>query len=256
MRRMNSFCACALLAVLFSVSVCAAQTLDVADETAPRVLPTANELETPAAPAIHLNFIDQKLALSLAVDTQSQIEAAEFALKSISNEALRRHVAARLEQQRAFAQRLDALTDGRAKQAIVDALAEIEADKAAAKPRAVSFRPAALQRYATALLVRVRLEILQQCETIVQGELAGKSAAEFDRCFLRNDVLRQLQMLATLKVFEAQASGDFAQVIHEAWLTARQHYDHAKGLLVQLETEPLAGAAAPSVPLVEGNAAR
>jgi hypothetical protein len=252
MRRFPIVCAAASFAGLFSASVCTAQTGDF-DESPTRS--TVSEVKAvvaiPAEPPVSLNFVDQKLALSLAVDTHSQIETAEFALKSIGNEALRRLMTSRLADHRALAERLDSLTEGRAKRAIVDALREMEADKAAKTPRAMSFRPMALQKFATSLLVRVRLEILQEYGGAVQAELAGKSANEFDRQFLRGDVLRQMQMLATLKVFESQASPDFAGVIHAAWSTANEQYEHSKGLLAQLETAPLVEAKAVVAPLAE-----
>jgi hypothetical protein len=255
MRRFPTLCAGASLAVLFA-GVCAAQSGDF-DAPADNATPAGQLSETLApAPQVHLNFIDQKLALSLAVDTQSQIETAEFALKSASNDELRRLITSRLESQRAFAEQLDQLTDGRSKQALVDALGEIEADKTSNVPRAKSFRPLALQRYATSLLVRVRLEILQEYDTALRCELVGKDAGEFDRHFLRSDMLRQLQLLATLKVFQSQASPDFAQVIHKLWSTANEQYALAKGLLLQLETAPLAETTTVAGPLAGSDAAR
>lgn len=259
MRRIPPTCAAALLAVLLPAGVCTAQTADSDDPSTTSATPPANpSAETRPAAEVHLNFIDKKLALSLAVDTQWQIDTAEYALKSVSDESLRRLMTSRLEDQRAFAEQLDRLTDGDAKRALASALREIEEDKTTDKPRAMSFRPLALQRYATALLVRVRLEILQQYDDAVRHELATKSSAEFDRYFLRTDLLRQLQTLATLKVFEFQASPDFAQVIHQAWSTTKERYETAKGLLRQLETAPLAETAPAAVagPLAGSDGAR
>ena len=192
-----------------------------------------------AVPEVHLNLIDHKLALSLAVDTEAQIETAELALKAIVDDALWQFVTVRLEGQRDFAAELEKLTDGRTRAALVRARREIEADKAPDKLRKKGFRLLSI-RSATAMLARIQLEILQEYAAMQRAERAAKSAQEFDRHFLRCDVLHQMQALATLKVFESQASADFALVIHQAWIKAKGHFDNARQLLLQLETAPLA----------------
>jgi hypothetical protein len=206
---------------------------------------------------VHLNLIDQKLALSLAVDMQAGIVAGELALRSIASDPLRQLTNSRLDDQRTFAQQLDALTSGKAKQALEDALREIEEDKVSQKPRAISFRPAALQKYATSLLVRVRLEILQESDALLWSDLAGKTGEEFERRYLQTEILRQMTLLSTLKVFEAQASDDFAQVIHQAWTMTKDHYERARALLLQLETASLADATVPLIaPVGDGAGGR
>jgi predicted outer membrane protein len=252
MRRTLSSCAVGTLTALVVASTTFAQTPETGAADSPTRQTAAVELPAPPAPQVHLNLIDQKLALSLAVDMQAGIVAGELALKSLTSDSMRQLTSARLDDQRAFAERLDTLTAGKARQALEDAIREIEEDKTASKPRAISFRPAALQKYATSLLVRVRLEILQETDALMWGDLAGKSGAEFERRYLQNEVLRQVTLLSTLKVFESQASPDFAQVIHQAWTMTKQHCDQARALLVQLETAPLADTVVPvASPLTE-----
>jgi predicted outer membrane protein len=195
-----------------------------------------------AAPEVHLNLIDQKLALSLAVDTQWQIEMAEFALKSIANDALRRLVTVRLEGQRDFAAQLNTLTGGRAESTLAQARREIEKDRAPDNVPDKTFRLLSI-RSATAMLARIRVEILQEYAAMQRDELAAKSTDKFDLHYLRYDLLNQMQVLSTLQVFEHQASADFAQVIHRTWARAHEQFELANQLLVQLETAPLAGVA-------------
>jgi hypothetical protein len=198
--------------------------------------------EAGAAPEVHLNLIDQKLALSLAVDTQGQIEMAEFALKSIANDALRRLVTVRLEGQRDFAAELNMLTGGRAESTLAQARREIEKDRAPDNVPDKRFRLLSI-RSATAMLARIRVEILQEYAAMQRDELAAKSGEQFDRNYLQRDLLNQMQVLATLRVFEHQASADFAQVIHRTWARAHEQFELANQLLLQLETAPLAGVA-------------
>jgi hypothetical protein len=203
-------------------------------------------LAAPAAPAeTHLNLIDHRLALSLAVDADAQIEMAEYALKITANEELRRLLTERLEAQRAFAAELDTLTGGRAKAGILRAKREIEDAKSA--PGGPSFKALSLAN-ATALLARIRLEILQEYAELQRCELAARNSNDFDRTFLRCDILNQMQMLATLKVFEGQASRDFAQVIHRAGSTTKDHLERARGVLERFEAAALA-ASTPAAPV-------
>lgn len=252
------------LVLLMPASLGVAQTPDsqapAADEQrTAATLPTASTGPTndqaPGSPAVEkvsLNIIDQKLALSLAVDTWAQIETGDRALTTVRDEALKHVIAARVESLRSFASQLDTLTEGRTGQAIAQAVREIEQDAKSEKTRAVAFRPLALNRNATAMIVRIRLEILQQYTLLVDAELNAKSGDEFDKHYLRGEMLHQMQMLAMLQVFEAQASPDFGAVIHEAVLAAKDHLGKSRQTLVQLETLPLAGTL--SAPLSESSA--
>jgi predicted outer membrane protein len=194
-----------------------------------------------ASAKVSLNIIDQKLALSLAVDAWAQIETGELALKTVRNEPLKRVIAARVESLRAFYTLLNEVTGGRTGEAVAQAVREIEQDAKGAKARTVNFRPLALNRNATAMIVRIRLEILQQYTDLVQADLDGKSGEEFDKHYLRGELLHQMQLLAMLQVFESQASPDFGAVIHDAVVSAQDHLSKSRQTLVQMETLPLAG---------------
>jgi len=207
------------------------------------------EIVATPTPIVSLNIIDQKLALSLAVDTWGQIAANERALESATSEPLRSLILRRLETQRAFATLLDSLTGGRTTLAIEDARREIAADAANTKTKVVHFRPLALHKNATAMMVRIRMEILEAYLAEVQSGLASKTADEFDRHFLRGDVLHQMQLLAMLEVFERQASADFAGVLKQEIEAAREHLTRSRQTLLQLETAPLAGAPTTAVTL-------
>ncbi|REK15716.1 MAG: hypothetical protein DWQ37_07805 [Planctomycetota bacterium] len=194
-------------------------------------------------PEVHLNLIDKKLALSMAVDAWGQIEMGEFGLSSVGSEAVRQLLNDRMEVQRALAVRLEKLTHGDAKEAVERALREIAQDRTASNssPR---FRLLDLRRNSTAMLVRVRLEIVQEYGDLLRVELSGKAPQEFDRAYLRTHLVDQMQLMAALKVFEGQASADFAKVIRRARAEVQDHVERAKTLLINLEDAPLVGVAA------------
>lgn len=237
------------LAALIMPTHCLAQSpvaVAAEEERTKALSGTAETIATPApvaAAKVSLNIIDQKLALSLAVDTWGQIAANEQALQSASSEAMRNLIGHRLKTQQAFAELLDSLTGGRTMTAIEDARREIAADAASTKTKVVRFRPLTLHKNATAMMVRIRMEILVGYLAEVESGLAAKTGDEFDRHFLRGDVMHQMQLLAMLEVFERQASPDFAGVIQQEIGVARDHLAQSRQMLVQLETPALAGSA-------------
>ncbi len=171
-------------------SLCVAQTIDATEQLrGPLEPPPTTTDARPFEPAslndVHLNVVDQKLALSLAVDTWGQIASGEAALPSIQSEALKRLLTERLETQRDFLKTLETLTGGRCCEAIEQAVDEIERDAKVEKPRIARFRPLALSRNATAMIVRIRVEILQQYTAAINKQLANQSGEQFDRHFLR-----------------------------------------------------------------------
>jgi paraquat-inducible protein B len=208
--------------------------------------------ESPQPPSknseVSLNIIDQKLALSLAVDMHCEIDRTSGALKVATTPAVRQYLTQRLAVQQALADQLDQLTGGRAKTTIARAAKEIEHERNQERTPRTRFRPMAIQN-ATAAVARIRLEMQQEYAAMVRAELNAQPAAEFDRHFLRAEVLHQMQVVATLRVFEGQASEDFAKVIAEAGVVAGEELAAAKKLLQQVESTPavvaLPAAAAP-----------
>lgn len=243
------------LAALFPLHLCLAEMPEVTDEARiSTTLPTRTDGDQPVgspAPAtgisttaglnvVTLNVVDHKLALSLAVDTWGQIIAEEAALPSIQSDALKQDLTARIESQRTFLEKLETLTGGRCNEAIKHAVDEIARDAKAETARAVRFRPLALHKNATAMIVRIRVEILQQYTGLINQQLAARKDKEFDRHFLRSDLLHQMQMLAMLHVFAGQASPDFAEVIRSAAVLAEEQLAASRQVLLQIEAIPLA----------------
>ena len=256
MRRSIVTSAVLSLAAFVPISMCTAQTPEVDDEAADRsshaARPSGDQGEAVAPLSkVHLNIVDQKLALSLAVDTQMQIEMGQLALESIRNDTLRRLLTARLDTQRAFVEQLETLTQDRAGEEIAQARRAIENDKASDGDDTKRFSLLALRRNATAMLVRIRVEILQKYGQMVCRELNAEHTDEFDRHYLQCDLLHQMQMLATLEVFADQASADFAQVIRREAVAATEQLHLTRQLALQLETLPLAGNSAGKPLVVE-----
>ena len=251
MRRIPRACAAPWSAAL-AVCIVGAAAAGEPEALLPTKTPLATGValdEASAAEEVHLNLIDQKLALSLAVDTHGHIKMAQFALESIDSDAVRQLVTARLASQRDFAAELNLLTKGRTVKTLNKALRQIAQERAPDFVPEKKFRLLSI-RNATALLARIRLEIQQDYAAMQQAELVAQSAEAFDRRYLRCDLVNQMQSLAALKVYESQASEDFARVLHRHWVRAAAQYDAARELLRQLAAPALADVAPVRVEIV------
>jgi hypothetical protein len=102
-----------------------------------------------------------------------------------------------------------------------------------------------LENATTNAIMRVRLDIAEAYHEMLRAEMATLAPAEFDRHYLHTETVNQMQVLAMLRVFEQQASPEFARVLHQATLAAERHTVELKAVA---ESAPLTDApvAAPS----------
>jgi hypothetical protein len=186
--------------------------------------------------AISLSMVDEKIALSLAVETHIQIELAQFALARLGNEELKQLTVKKLGSYRQLLNTLEELTGGRAGKILaragrhlqttppgtsVSRTSTTEGDsRARAKPGRKGGIGDVIQNAATQTVLRVRLDIAQQYADLLRAELETATPGEFDRRYLAIEVFNQMQVLAMLRVFERQASTEFARIIHLATASA------------------------------------
>ena len=83
--------------------------------------------------------------------------------------------------------------------------------------------------------MKVRLEIAQQYTDMLRAELELSPPGEFDRRYIGIEFYNQMQVLAMLRVFEEQASKEFATVIHLATVATEGHLVNARSIVDQLK---------------------
>ncbi len=207
---------------------------------------------------VRLSVIDEKLAMSLAVETWVQIGLAEYALPTIRDDELRAMTEAKLLTYRKLLNTVDYLTDGEASAMLEDAATErhrtaatsVSADGSApdttnASPshptrdrsRSVGLR-GILRKTATKAILKVRLQIAEQYAELLRTELALAPPGEFDRSYLGIEVYSQMQWLSMLRVFGEQASADFAKVLAHATSHAETHVAAGRKMFRRLGTSP------------------
>jgi predicted outer membrane protein len=86
-------------------------------------------------------------------------------------------------------------------------------------------------------LMQIERKINERCLQMAKDELQQKSGVEFDKCYVGNAIGAHAHALAALEVIGKQGQGQLAQVAQQAQPTVQHHFDHAKQLMKQLETQ-------------------
>jgi hypothetical protein len=203
---------------------------------------------------VGLSIVDEKLAMSLAVETRIQIDLTEFVLTSIHDENLTALTERKLQGYRQLYETIDHLTGGRAGSMLARASRQVRRDAdgttaqasaaedttrtSRARPKKRARRgglSSVLRNATTRAIVRVRLEIAEQYAAQLRTELELSPPGEFDRCYLGIEVHGQMQWLAMLRVFERHASPDFSRIIHLATVATEAHLLAARQMIEPLD---------------------
>jgi hypothetical protein len=201
---------------------------------------------------INLSIVDDKLAMSLAVEANIQVELTEFALDMIKDEHLKSLTEEKLRSYRQLYNTLNELTGGRA-DSMLSRAPHVRATAADPSDRAAEPRPKRkrgrggigdiLHNTATKAILRVRLEIAHQYVDLLRAELELAPPGEFDRRYIGIEVYNQMQVLAMLRVFEQQASPEFGRLIHLATAASEGQVVEARQVVEQMRnTLPLPAA--------------
>ena len=102
-----------------------------------------------------------------------------------------------------------------------------------------------VENAAASAMLRVRLAIAQEYAQLLRGEFETARPEEFDRRYLSVECFNQMQVLAMLRVFEQQASPEFARIIHLATLAAELHSSEGRQVIEQFKSPPQAPPVSP-----------
>ena len=169
--------------------------------------------------------VDQAIAACLALGNEEEIALAQFAESRVKNEKVKQFVAMMIKDHREAIEKLHKVAPHLATLNLqLDGDAGQDGQTAAGGD--VNQQMLALQR-----------NVAQQCLELTQNELDEKEGAEFDRCFIGQQVGAHIAMLAKLKGSEKFASGALRSHIQEATQTVESHLQHAKELAKTLMDE-------------------
>lgn len=86
-------------------------------------------------------------------------------------------------------------------------------------------------------LIDIHRRAVQNNHQMVKAELSEKQGAEFDRCFVNQQVGAHMWMLAELKAMQDVGPSQFASLVQESERQVKTHLDAAKQLAKQLEQQ-------------------
>ncbi len=80
-------------------------------------------------------------------------------------------------------------------------------------------------------------EAEQKCIELTQQELERHQGAEFDKCYMGQQIVAHVSTLAKLQAFQGHASETLQPVIAEAAQTTEKHLEHARAIIKELDTQ-------------------
>jgi predicted outer membrane protein len=195
--------------------------------------------------------IDQAIATCLALGNQEEVALAQFAQDRLQSEEAKQFAEMMIQQHQAALEKLNRLVP------------QVAAVSLQGQPGAGADRPAAGQPGATprsgqpgaatptagapsgqhSTLTALQVRMAQECLNLTQRELEEKQGAEFDHCYIGQQVGAHIGMLAKLRGSREFASPQLQAFIQEAEQTVQQHLDHAKELAEKLMAEARDGGA-------------
>jgi predicted outer membrane protein len=84
-------------------------------------------------------------------------------------------------------------------------------------------------------LVSLKRELGRKCLESAKKELMSKTGAEFDRCYMGQQIGAHMMVADELEVFRNYASEKFRQGLTDALPTVQEHLQHAKSIAEKLE---------------------
>lgn len=86
-------------------------------------------------------------------------------------------------------------------------------------------------------LLRIKQEIAKQCVETTKRELGEKSGADFDKCYMGQQIVAHLGMADTLKVTKNYASPELRRLLEDGEKAVHEHLAHAKEIMKQIDGE-------------------
>jgi predicted outer membrane protein len=86
-------------------------------------------------------------------------------------------------------------------------------------------------------MLQIQKDAAQRALAMTKEILNEKQGSEFDKCYIGEQVMAHVHMLAKLEASQNHVSPEFQQIIRQGQQTTEQHLKHARTLAQQLEGE-------------------
>lgn len=184
--------------------------------------------------------LDQQIAVCLTLGNQEEVALAQFAQDRAQNPQVKQFAQMMAEEHQ---QALSKLRQAAPQVASLNL--ELKFGQGADAAGTTSTTPSAgNQRTGAAAtsgagqhqqMVNLARDIKQECLNLTQTELGGKQGAEFDKCYIAQQIGAHTGMLAELRASQRYASGQLKPILQEGAQMAEHHLAQAKTIMEQLE---------------------
>ncbi|MBA4017874.1 MAG: hypothetical protein C0483_11920 [Pirellula sp.] len=176
---------------------------------------------------------DAELATCLSIDNQGEIDAGHMALQKSQNDDVKQFAQEMVNAHAKMIQDLQRFTGGVAQ---TSAAAPAEAGRAPASN--VQQAGGVAHPSANGLdHIALKQELADQCKQTMQREWSEKSGAEFDKCYIGQQIGAHLHAIDAMRVAQNHASPELRQTLDQGVQTASAHLQHAKDLMKKLESQ-------------------
>ena len=86
-------------------------------------------------------------------------------------------------------------------------------------------------------MVQFAKQVKQECLNLTQAELGRKQGAEFDKCYIAQQIVAHTGMLAHLRASQQHVSNELQPIIQEGTKMTEHHLAQARQIMEQLENE-------------------
>jgi predicted outer membrane protein len=234
----------ALAAMMASVAT--AQT--AAPATPPQGAPSSAPVASPSGQAGQAGQLDQGIAACLYLTNQEEVAIAQFAEGRAEHAEVKKFVEMILKDHRDALQKLQRVSPQLASMNLqLTGAASGQAGAAGAQAGAPGTTPATTGQVVrpagqaggdlATSMVALQRRVAEECLSLTQKELSEKEGAEFDRCFIGQQLGAHLAALAKLRGSREFASPQLQQFIDEATTVVEHHIEQAKQIAKKLEGE-------------------
>jgi predicted outer membrane protein len=175
--------------------------------------------------------LDQAIATCLALGNHEEVALAKFAQGRAESDQVKQFAEMMVRDHQAALEKLNRLSP---QLATLNLNLEEGAHAAAAPTTTAQAGHAGAGGDVSQQMVAMQRSVAQHCLQLTQRELGEKNGAEFDRCYIGQQVGAHVAMLAKLKGSEQFATGELRNFIQEATKTVESHHKHAKELAKSL----------------------
>jgi putative membrane protein len=182
--------------------------------------------------------VQRYIAGCLAAKNQAEVEMGKFAQQQSQNPEVKEFAQMLVQDHTKLVQQLQALSGNQAGNNATSStlLSEAGQDDAAASTTTTNAANRQIGgNSAVDQLLALDRKIVEKCTQSAKDALQQKQGAKFDKAYVGSQIHGHMQMLSTLEVLQQQGPEQIQQIAQQAHPKVKQHLDHAKQLMKQLE---------------------